>query len=201
MCDSRRRVAAENAMSNPIPSSRPRATVSIGAWEFKIYDGDAPAPPATIEERFEGESPLMQVRAVHATRGLALVVTVPADSFHTGEPHLDLLFVPETETLFIAGGETAVAYHLSPPRHVMYTDAECGFWTWHRAGDVIVMEAELSLVAFDLRGKTLWSAWFEPPHSMWVEGDKLRLEAYRCNHIEQYEGLVDAREGPPARPA
>lgn len=184
-------------MPAPLPSDKPRATLSIGAWELAIYDGDAPSPPATIEERFEGRSPLMQVRATHASRGLALVVTLSADSFHTGDPHLDLLFVPETETLFIAGGETAVAYQLSPPRHVMYTDAECGFWTWHRAGDVIVMESELSLVAFDTRGATLWSAWFEPPHSVWVEGENLRLEAYRCNHIEQYQGVVPAREGPP----
>lgn len=183
----------------PVPpaSDQPRATLSIGAWELAIYDGDAPAPPAAIEERFDGEPPLMQVRASHAARGLAIVVTLPADSFRTHNPHLDLLFVPETETLFIAGGETAVAYQLNPPRHVMYTDAECGFWAWHRAGGVIVMESELSLVAFDTRGKRLWEAWFEPPHGAWVDGEKLRLEAFKCNHIENYEGVVAAREGPP----
>ncbi len=182
-------------------SNKPRLTMRIGAWEFEIYDGNPPAPPAILEERFEGDPPPMQVRASHFARGHVLTVTLPADiTFAYAQPRLHLLFVPEAETLFIAGGELALAYQLNPPRHVMNADAECGFWTWHRAGDVIVMESELNLVAFDTRGKTLWTAWFEPPHSVWVEGDNLRLEAEHCNHIRDFKGVVPAREGPPQGP-
>ena len=70
-----------------MPVDQRRMTIWIDSWELSIYDGDAPSPPATLEERFEGDSPLMQVRAAHLTRGLTLVVTLSADSFHSGDPH------------------------------------------------------------------------------------------------------------------
>lgn len=92
----------------------------------------------------------------------------PEGGFGTG-----ILVVPETSLVFLGAGERLLCYSMevpSEPRRLWEDVAEIGFWRWTRAGDTILMCAELELVAFTIDGAKLWTMVVEPPWSVEVDG-------------------------------
>ena len=77
---------------------------------------------------------------------------------------LGVALVPETGVLFVGGGQVARAYSLREPvEHLWDEVVECGFWSWRRTDDVMVMSAELELAAWSIDGQKLWTRFVEPP--------------------------------------
>jgi hypothetical protein len=92
-------------------------------------------------------------------------------TFHPGA-----LLVPETNILFVGGGERLLAYHLAAPCRLWTDTANTGFWGWDRCGDVVLMSAELEFAAWDTHGRKLWTTFVEPPWSYGTNEGKILLE-------------------------
>jgi hypothetical protein len=88
-----------------------------------------------------------------------------------------VLFAPEAGTLFIGAGERLLCYRFASDIQRLWVDETyCGFWAWHRHGDVVVMSAELELAAWSIDGTKLWSMYVEPPWSYEVRGERVSLD-------------------------
>jgi len=88
-----------------------------------------------------------------------------------------LLLVPETGIVFIGAGGRILAYSLEPePRRLWVDSADCGFWSWSRHGDLVVMSAELELAAWTIAGEKRWTMFVEPPWSYTVSEGTLELD-------------------------
>lgn len=80
--------------------------------------------------------------------------------------HPGILLVPETSTVFIGAGDRLLAYQLEPtPTRLWIDHAKCGFWSWSRHGEYVLLSAELELAAWTLDGVKRWTTFVEPP---WV---------------------------------
>jgi hypothetical protein len=82
-----------------------------------------------------------------------------------------VLLVPEAPRVFVGAGRRLLAYDLSRPARLWEDEAECGFWSWSRHGQVVLMAAELELAAWDINGRKLWSRFVEPPWEYAVAGE------------------------------
>jgi len=87
-----------------------------------------------------------------------------------------LLIIPETEILLLGAGTRLLAYDLAGPTRLWEAHAECGFWSWSRHDDIILMSAELQLAAWDLNAKKLWTTYVEPPWEYRVDAGTLHLD-------------------------
>jgi hypothetical protein len=92
-------------------------------------------------------------------------------SFHPGA-----LLVPETDMLFVGGGERLLAYDLTVPCRQWMDNADTGFLSWDRSNDVVLMSAELEFAAWDTRGNKLWSMFVEPPWSYAIRNGRILLD-------------------------
>ena len=92
-------------------------------------------------------------------------------TFHPG-----VLLIPETDVLFLGGGERILAYDLHTPSRLWEDCADTGFWAWDRVKDVVIMSAELELAAWDIHGKKLWSMFVEPPWFYEIQADSIPLD-------------------------
>jgi hypothetical protein len=95
----------------------------------------------------------------------------PEAGFYPG-----FLLVPERHLILVGAGTCLLAYELSPVRRLWEDVADCGFWSWKRHGNIVLMSAELELGAWDLNGRKLWSTFVEPPWSYEVRGDRVELD-------------------------
>ena len=107
---------------------------------------------------------------------LSTLLTV-AQRFSPASPGFEpgVLIVPETGVAFIGAGERLLAYDLRRAVRLWEDAADVGFWWWDRAGDVVLMAAELELAAWSTTGTRLWRMFVEPPWSYWLQGDQLNL--------------------------
>lgn len=94
----------------------------------------------------------------------------PQQGFHPG-----VLLVPESSTAFIGAGTELLIYSLAPIQLLSHQQTECGFWSWRRVDNLIVMSAELELAVWNIHGEKLWSRFVEPPWHYDIEGDTLLL--------------------------
>lgn len=96
-----------------------------------------------------------------------------ASGFYPG-----IIFIPETQLLFIGAGERLLAYVLdfATPKKVLEESILGGFWGWRLYGEYILMSSELELVAWDIYGKKRWSCFVEPPWSYAIENDLILLD-------------------------
>lgn len=76
-----------------------------------------------------------------------------------------VFLVPETEILFVGAGTSLFAVDLRNHRKLWEDEADVGFWSWQRHGDIVLMSAELELAAWGIRGERLWRVSVEPPWS------------------------------------
>ena len=77
--------------------------------------------------------------------------------------------------LFVGAGERSLAYDLAYPAR-LWEDVVDYFCRWARYGEVVIMEAELELAAWNLQGTKLWTTVVEPPWSYEVTDDVLGLD-------------------------
>lgn len=106
----------------------------------------------------------------------SLVVTVRYDPAGWGFTP-GVLSVPETGLLFVGAGTTLLCYSVgAEPRRLWADEADFGFWSWRRAGDRVLMAAELELAAWDLEGRKLWSTFVEPPWDFDVVDRRVELD-------------------------
>lgn len=93
-----------------------------------------------------------------------------------GEP--SALFAPEAGAVFLGCGDRAACY-LSRKgvwSRAWVRDVSFGlFWGWSRHSEVVLLEAELDLVAFSPDGRELWTTGVEPPWDITVDGEDVRL--------------------------
>jgi hypothetical protein len=138
--------------------------------------GERILPDALIESFPQDEyETLMEVRV---SRGLDirafLVVCLPylrGSGFSAG-----MLYVPETDLLFVGGGERILAYNLTTRSRLWEDTAETGFWGLSRHGDTVIMMAELEMAAWSLDGEKRWTTFVEPPWNYEVEDDSVVLD-------------------------
>lgn len=160
--------------------------VSIGEYELLCQDGGLPVmheeyvQRAVLSERFGvndpgGESDCFCAVRFRGQSWPSLVVTQrysPAGfGFNPGA-----LLIPETSRLFLGAGRRLLAYDLSIPSRLWEDEADTGFWSWSRYGQVVLMAAELELAAWDAWGQKLWSRFVEPPWSYRVHGPSIILD-------------------------
>jgi hypothetical protein len=87
-----------------------------------------------------------------------------------------VLLAPEAHRLFVGAGCWLLAYDLSRPARLRDDEAHCGFWSWSRHGQVVLMAAELELAAWEVSGRKLWSRFVEPPWDYTVDGGVITLD-------------------------
>jgi hypothetical protein len=87
-----------------------------------------------------------------------------------------LLLIPETHRLFLGAGTRLLCYDLIGPTRFWEDEADTGFWSWGRHGQIVLMAAELELAAWDVSGRKLWSRFVEPPWTYTVSDDTIRLD-------------------------
>lgn len=85
-------------------------------------------------------------------------------------------FIEETGVLFISAGAWAAAYDVELPAKLWEEQVELGAWSWSRHKGVVLLSSELSLTAWDIAGRKLWSRFVEPPWTFSVSGDEVHLE-------------------------
>jgi hypothetical protein len=102
-----------------------------------------------------------------------------------------VLLVPELHRLFIGAGRRLLGYDLSGPARLWEDEADCGFWSWGRHDQVVVMAAELELAAWDLGGRKLWSRFVEPPWEYCVTGDVVAVDVMgTVSRIDLHSGQL-----------
>lgn len=82
-----------------------------------------------------------------------------------------LLIIPEEDILFFGAGDVVQVWNLAPYQKIDEYVPDCGFWSWSRSGDVVLMSGELELAGWDIKGKKLWSRYVEPPWYFTVHND------------------------------
>jgi hypothetical protein len=87
-----------------------------------------------------------------------------------------LLLVPETRRLFVGAGRRLLGYDLVAPARLWEDEADCGFWSWSRHGEAVLMAAELELACWDIHGCKKWSRFAEPPWGFEVGCDIVTLD-------------------------
>ncbi|GCE14137.1 hypothetical protein [Tengunoibacter tsumagoiensis] len=82
----------------------------------------------------------------------------------------ELLYVPESQILFIRAGEKILAYQLQVPQKLFELSVDIGFLSWERYSNYIIMVAEMRMTVWNLAGEQLWTLFVEQPWS------------YHCHH-------------------
>jgi hypothetical protein len=179
-------------------------TVVLDAYILRIYDGDFPSAVQGVPRRAkladDFDPPNADGRplliAVDAPDGETVLEVFQRYEQHGGAVWPSLVLVPETSTLFLGIGERLLCYNLAAPARLWEAHVDMMFWGWSRHGDVVLMESELELAGFDLCGRRLWTAYFEPPHEFRVEGDHIHATAYQLNHVRNFKGSFPLHTGP-----
>jgi hypothetical protein len=86
-----------------------------------------------------------------------------------------VLFVPETQVLFLGAGERLLAYTLAEPARLWEDGLSGGFWQWERAQESIILSSENKLAIWDIHGRKRWDFAVEPPWQYTLAGDILQV--------------------------
>ena len=159
-------------------------TITVGDFSITSQRGSLPAiygdykKHAQLADEFalrphEGELCFLAV-----SRSQHWPVLVVAQRFELSEAGFDpaALLVPETGTLFIGAGRRLLGYHLDPPARLWEQTTEAGFWEWSRHGNVVLMNGEVELMAWDLAGKQLWSMPLQPAWEYHADDQYIHLD-------------------------
>lgn len=90
--------------------------------------------------------------------------------------HPELLFLPESKTLFVGGGRKAMTYSLKDKMKLSNRDLAMGFWYWAKHQNFIILVEELEIAVYDYDGHFIWEKRAEPPWSYGIEGNILTLD-------------------------
>jgi hypothetical protein len=133
---------------------------------------------AQLVETFEVEgsySALCYLAVAHGHSWPFLIVAQryspgPQSGFHPG-----VLFVPETNLLFLGAGERLLAYTLARPARLWECGLTGGFWQWERAQESIILSSENKLATWDMHGHKQWDFVVEPPWQYALDGDTIHV--------------------------
>ena len=128
--------------------------------------------------------------------GTVLVLAQRYEPTSVGGFQPDFHFVPETEVLFVGAGTRLLAYDLAKPARLWEDEADEGFWSWARYGDIILMSAELELAAWNTRGDKLWSVFVEPPWSYEIADDTVTIDVMGTKTKFPLKAGPEATENP-----
>ncbi|MEP1572083.1 hypothetical protein [Roseibium album] len=155
-------------------------SVTVGDWKLSLEDVQQPLIKDVAKEkaRFVDEvsAPDEWSRCLSVSVSKAddfsdrsdAVIILKFQDYGGFEP--GVLLVPETPFLFVGAGEILLGYDLERRERSFEDYVYCGFWGWHRFGDIVLMASETECSAWSLRGKKLWSADVEPPWDFEVSG-------------------------------
>jgi len=166
------------------------STFSIAGWEVKTTVGDLPtmfdnyvSNAQFVEqidlERKEKEGVFFvaiknTLGSSHNWPSTVIAQRYSPDDYAGFSP--GILLVPETSILFIGAGTRLLAYDLAQQEKIWNSNVHVGFWGWEQHGEIVLMLAELELVAWSTKGEKLWSRRVEPPWTISVKGDKVSLD-------------------------
>jgi hypothetical protein len=172
-----------------------RATTGTapGGWKLEVSSAWLDSPAAQASGPVEGQGGQQLVDRLPAgrydTAVLRVSVTTPGGArpslvttvgYHRldGDFGAGAVLVPETRSLFVAGGGWACCYqhdgdHWS--RQWAY-EVELLVWGLVRDGDWIVLSAETELIIWDLEGRRRLAAAVEPAWSYEIDGTLVRVE-------------------------
>lgn len=105
-----------------------------------------------------------------------MIVAFNADPIDDTFFHPELLFIPETKTLFVGGGKKAMTYSLKDKVKLTNRDLVMGFWYWAKHESFIILVEELEIAVYDYEGRFVWQTRAEPPWSYGIEGNILTLD-------------------------
>jgi hypothetical protein len=114
-----------------------------------------------------------------------MIVAFNADPIDRTFFHPELLFLPETKTLFIGGGRKAMTYSLRDRVKLSNRTLAMGFWYWAKHENFIIMVEELEIAVYDYEGNFIWETRAEPPWSYGIENNILTLDI--MDTITKYE--------------
>lgn len=174
--------------------------VSFGEYVISVHDGGLPELYASFlrNAEFNLEKNLNRPEGKSAycgvARGDAWPFCVIAFRYAPCEVGFKpgVLLIPETELLFVGGGELLLAVDLKKRRELWEDVADVGFWSWRRHDDVVLMSAELELTAWTIRGEKLWSTFVEPPWSYSAAAGLIELDV--MGNVSEFP----LQAGPPA---
>jgi hypothetical protein len=105
-----------------------------------------------------------------------MIVAFNADPVDETFFHPELLFLPETKTIFVGGGRKAMTYSLKDKVKLSSRDLAMGFWYWAKHEGFIILVEELEIAVYDHEGRFVWETRAEPPWSYGIEGNVLTLD-------------------------
>lgn len=114
-----------------------------------------------------------------------MIVAFNADPFDDTFFHPELLFLPDTKTLFIGGGRKAMTYSLKDKRKISNRTLAMGFWYWAKHENFIIMVEEFEIAVYDYEGNFIWGRRAEPPWSYGISNNILSLDI--MDTITKYE--------------
>jgi hypothetical protein len=168
-------------------------TFQIDKYNFCVQIGDQPA----FYERWLENSTFQDLEGLKNT-GTPVYIGIKEDekwqmstiAFKT-DPidnvffNPELLFIPETQTLFIGAGRIASTYDLTNKTKVSERSLAMGFWYWARHDDLVILVEELEIGVYDCYGRHKWSAGTEPPSSYGIKDNILTLDI--MDNISTYD--------------
>ncbi len=151
-------------------------SISVGQWQVMV---DSDVPPL-MYKHYVSNAELVDEISLDRD-GRYFMTTVSPAAADWPELVVALRYKPNVggfdpgvavvdSTVFIGAGDTTVCYQKDPAWTRLWVDAvELGFWGWAIHSDIVVMQGELTLAAFDSGGTKLWSRFVEPPWTYEVD--------------------------------
>lgn len=133
---------------------------------------------ARFVDVFELEGSYSALCYLAVTRGHGWPFLVVAQRYSPGPQsgfYPGVLFVPETDLLFLGAGERLLAYSLAEPARLWECGLTGGFWQWERSQECIIMSSENKLEIWDIHGQKRWDFSVEPPWQYTLDGDTIQV--------------------------
>jgi hypothetical protein len=129
---------------------------------------------ARLVETFELEGELGSLCYLSVARGHHWPFLMVAQRYNPGPQsgfYPGVLYIPETQILFLGTGSRLLAYTLEQPARIWENHLTGGFWQWERLHDRVIMSCENGLVVWDTDAQKRWTYFVEPPWHYSVDGD------------------------------
>ncbi|MHB1000869.1 MAG: hypothetical protein ACYC27_16630 [Armatimonadota bacterium] len=159
---------------------------SIGNYRvYSSYPGlpehySAYAQYAKVAEEFDldekdGDIAFFGVRKDSSRGWPSLIVAWRCDPGVVAGFYPEALIVPETDILFLGGGDRIFVYDLTTQTRI-WDGEHYLFTSWARYGDTVILSGDCDFEAWDIHGKRLWYTWVEPPWHYTVEDGWVNLD-------------------------